>query len=183
MSIVLAFAFLAGILTILAPCTLPVVPLVLGGAAAGDRRRIAGLFVGFGASFVVVTVLAAALLASLGLTTSILRLGAVLVLGLAGLSLALPRLGDWLAARVPVPQLGLAAAGGGFGGGLVLGAGIGLVWAPCVGPIMAAVIAAAVVSGPTVGTVAVASAYVAGAIVPLAAIARWGRRITATAGG
>jgi cytochrome c biogenesis protein CcdA/thiol-disulfide isomerase/thioredoxin len=183
MTVVVAFAFVAGLLTILAPCTLPVVPLVLGGATGGDRRKVAGLFLGFGASFVVVTVVAAALLAEVGLTTSVLRLAAVVLLGLAGLTLALPRLGDFIAAHVPSRATRLTGSGKGFAGGLAVGAGIGLVWAPCVGPIMAAVIAAAVVSGPTAATVAVASAYVAGAIVPLAAIARWGRGATSAVDG
>ena len=48
MLIVLAFAFVAGLLTILAPCTLPVVPLVFGAAATGGRRRSAGILAGFG---------------------------------------------------------------------------------------------------------------------------------------
>ena len=69
----------------------------------------------------------------------------------------------------------------GLFGGLAIGAGIGLIWAPCVGPIMAAVIAAAVVSGPSPLAAAIAAAYVAGAVIPLAAIARWGRRATGTA--
>src|SRR6185436_5499244 len=55
--IVLGFAFVAGLLTILAPCTLPVIPLVLGGATGGGRRRIAAIFTGFAASFVGATVL------------------------------------------------------------------------------------------------------------------------------
>jgi cytochrome c biogenesis protein CcdA/thiol-disulfide isomerase/thioredoxin len=179
----LGFAFVAGLLTILAPCTLPVVPLVLGGASGGDRRRIAGLLLGFGASFVAATVLAAALLAALGVTTDLLRTGAIVILGLAGLTLALPWLGDRLAARLPARVVRLTVAGEGLTSGVVLGAGIGLVWAPCVGPIMAAVIAAAVVSGPSLAALAIAIAYVAGAVIPLAAIARWSRRATAPLGG
>lgn len=184
--IVLAFAFVAGLLTILAPCTLPVVPLVLGGAAGGGRLRIGAIFVGFGASFVAVTVVFAAALASLGVTTDRLRLGAAVVLGLVGLSLAWPRVAR-IFDRALVPLQQRAAAGrlsspgarqGGLLGGLAIGAGIGLIWAPCVGPIMAAVIAAAVVSGPNPLVVAIAAVYVAGAIIPLAAIARWGRRAT-----
>jgi len=183
--IVLAFAFVAGLLTILGPCTLPVVPLVLGGAAAGGRRRIGAIFVGFGASFLAVTVVFAAALASLGVTTDRLRLGAAIVLGLVGLSLAWPRVAR-IFDRALVPLQGRAAGNfaspgqrhGGLLGGLAIGAGIGLIWAPCVGPIMAAVIAAAVVSGPSPLAVAIAAAYVAGAVIPLAAIARWGRRAT-----
>src|SRR6266851_3831426 len=148
--IVLAFAFVAGLFTILAPCTLPVVPLVLGAATGGGRRRIVGLFLGFGASFLAVTVVFAAALASLGVSTDRLRLGAAVVLGLVGLSLAWPRVARIFdRALVPVQQR--AAVGrlspparrqGGLLGGLAIGAGIGLIWAPCVGPIMAAMIAA-----------------------------------------
>ena len=186
--IVLAFAFTAGLLTILAPCTLPVIPLVLGGAAGGGQRRIVGIFVGFGVSFLAVTVVFAAVLAAAGVTTDRLRIGAAVVLGLVGLSLAWPRVSHIVArALAPVQGLGgkpvavdrpLAAGGGGLLGGFAIGAGIGLIWAPCVGPIMAAVIAAAAVSGPTPLAVAIAAAYIAGAVIPLAAIARRGRRAT-----
>ena len=184
--LVLGFAFVAGLLTILAPCTLPVIPLVLGGASGGGQRRIAGIFVGFGAAFVAVTVVFAALLAGLGVTTDRIRIAAAVVLGLVGLSLAWPRVGR-IVDRLLAPVQQRAVAGRpvsmdrpreGFLGGLAIGAGIGLIWAPCVGPIMAAVIAAAVVSGPSPLAVAIAAAYVAGAVIPLAAIARWGRRAT-----
>jgi len=184
--LVLGFAFVAGILTILAPCTLPVVPLVLGGATGGGRRRIGGLFAGFATSFVVATVLVAAVLASTGLTTDRLRLLAVAILGLVGLTLAIPRLGTWVARRIPARAARFGAsssASSGLRSGFAIGAGIGLVWAPCVGPIMAAVIAAAAVSGPTPAAVAIALAYLAGAVIPLAAIARWGRRATASIDG
>ena len=184
--IVLAFALVAGILTILAPCTLPVIPLVLGSATGGGGRRIGGIFIGFGASFLAVTVVFAAALATLGVSTDRLRLGAAAVLGLVGLSLAWPRLAGILDRTLaPVQQRAAArtvltpgAGQGGLVGGLAIGAGIGLIWAPCVGPIMAAVIAAVVVSGPSPLAVAIAAAYVAGAVIPLAAIARWSRRVT-----
>ena len=184
--IVLAFAFLAGLLTILAPCTLPVIPLVLGGAAGRGRRRIAGIFIGFGATFLAVSVVFAATLATLGVTTDRLRLGAAVVLGLVGLSLAWPRVArifDRMLApiqqrAVDGPLASPKSHAAGLLGGLAIGAGIGLIWAPCVGPIMAAVIAAATVSGPTPVAVAIAAAYIAGAVIPLAAIARWGRRAT-----
>lgn len=187
MVLILGFAVIAGILTILAPCTLPVVPLILGAAAADGRRRVAGLLLGFGLTFIGATVLLASALAAAGLTTGTLRLAGAVVLGAAGLSLALP----WLGARLdrflgPLARGGTRLAGGstgsGLGGGLVLGGAIGLIWAPCVGPIMAAVIAVAVSRGPSVETVAIAAAYVAGAAIPLGLIAGWGRRATRSLG-
>ena len=172
MLIVVFFAFVAGVLTILAPCTLPVVPLVLGASATGGRRRTLGIFVGFGGAFVVTTVLLAAVLAAAGLSTDGLRIGSAILLGLVGLTLAVDRVGTWVGGRLdPIAELGTRLVGrrtsDGFAGGVVLGAGIGLVWAPCVGPIMAGVIAAAATRGPSVEALAIAAAYVGGAAVPL----------------
>ena len=188
MLIVLGFAFVAGVLTILAPCTLPVVPLVFGAAAAGGRRRSVGVVAGFGLTFVVAAVVLASALAAAGLTTDRLRFASAVVLGVVGLTLVSSRI-EALAGRslAPVAGFGTTLAAGrpgdGLVGGLVLGGAIGLVWAPCVGPIMAAVIASAVTHGPSVETVAIALAYVAGAMVPIAIIAGWGRRANRTLEG
>ena len=186
MIVVLAFAFVAGLLTILAPCSLPVIPVVLG-AAGARSARIAGVFIGFAVTFILVTVLVASLLASLGISTAGLRILAAGVLAIVGASLAVPALGARLERWVGAPgasQRPLSTGQStGLGKGLVIGASIGLVWAPCVGPIMAAVIAAAAVNGPSPAAVLIASAYVLGAIVPLAAIARWGRRFSAASAG
>ena len=73
--------------------------------------------------------------------------------------------------------------GDGLAGGLVLGAAIGLVWAPCVGPIMAGVIAAAAVGGPSADGLLIAVGYVVGVAVPLAIVARWGSAVGVAATG
>jgi cytochrome c biogenesis protein CcdA/thiol-disulfide isomerase/thioredoxin len=172
-------AFVAGILTILSPCVLPVVPLVVGAGSTGRMGRLVGVVVGFGATFVLTTVLVASVLSASGLSTSAVRLGAVLVLGVFGLTLVVPQLQAAVerAVATRLPAWGaMRPAGDGLAGGLALGAAIGLVWAPCVGPIMAAAVAAAVVSGPSIASVVPAIAYVAGAAIPLAAIALLGRR-------
>ncbi len=188
MLIVLGFAFLAGVLTILAPCTLPVVPLVFGAAATGGRRRTVGIVAGFGLTFVLAAVVLASALAAAGVATDQLRFASAVVLGIVGLTLVSRRI-EALAGRrlAPVAAFGTSVADGrpgdGLIGGLVLGGAIGLVWAPCVGPIMAAVIAAAVSHGPSLETVAIALAYVAGAIVPIAIVAGWGRRASRALGG
>jgi len=185
MPLVLTFAFIAGLLTIVAPCTLPVVPLVLGVGSGGSGRRAVGIVLGFGASFVLLSVLLASLLATAGLSTGQLRTASALVLAILGTCLAVPVLGDrltgWLA---PLGRLGsgVGARSNGLLPGMAVGAGIGIVWAPCVGPIMAAVLAAAATSGPTVQGLAVATAYVVGAALPLLAIAALGRRAVRAAG-
>jgi len=188
MLVILVFSFVAGILTILAPCTLPVVPLVLGAAATGGRQRTLGILAGFSLTFVAAAVLLASALAAAGLTTDRLRLASAIVLGLVGLTLVLGRVGTWAERRLaPIAGFGARLAGrrpgDGLVGGLVLGGAIGLVWAPCVGPIMAGVIAAAAIDGPSAETVLIALAYVAGAAVPVAIVAGWGRRASDAMGG
>ena len=181
MPLVLLFAFVAGILTILSPCILPVIPLVVGTASGGSSRRLIGIVVGFAGTFVAVTVLLAAALAAAGLTTDRLRLLSALLLLLFGATLAIPPMGRWFETRSSVPArvggvLFDTRPGSGVLGGIVLGGAIGVVWAPCVGPIMAAVIATAVTAGPTPEAAAIALAYAAGAALPLLLVGRLGRR-------
>ena len=168
MLLVLGFAFVAGLLTILAPCTLPVVPFVLGTGTIGGRRRALGFVIGFGATFVALSVVLASTLAVVGFSTNMLRVASALALCSFGAWLAVPAFGDRLASRIPrLVAFGspvLAAESGGLVGGIATGAAVGLVWAPCVGPIMASVLAVAATSGPTLRTVAIATAYVAGAV-------------------
>lgn len=182
MVIAVALAFVAGLLTILAPCVAPVIPLVLGAATTGDRRRSMGILTGFLVAFVVVTILLAPILAQTGLTTDGVRIASAVLLGLVGLTIVIPRLGELVGSRLtPIANLGARLAGRGPGdglaGGLVLGVAIGLVWAPCVGPLMAGVIASAAVHGPSVETLLIAGAYVLGTVPPLALLARWGSRV------
>jgi cytochrome c biogenesis protein CcdA/thiol-disulfide isomerase/thioredoxin len=179
-----AFAFVAGVLTILAPCTLPVAPLILGAGSAGSVRRPLGIVLGFGASFVLAAVLLASVLETVGLTSQ-LRVGSALVLGAVGASLALPAVGRRLERQLaPLSRLApmTTSRSGGLLAGVAIGAAIGLLWAPCVGPLMATVLAVAATSGPTAQAVLIAVAYVAGAALPLLAIAALGRRAIAAAG-
>jgi cytochrome c biogenesis protein CcdA/thiol-disulfide isomerase/thioredoxin len=181
--VVLLFAFVAGILTILGPCTLPVVPLALGIGAAGGRQRAVGVVLGFCLTFVAVTVALGAVLAAAGLGSG-LRIASAIVLGIAGLAIAVPRV-EAMADRAlaPISRAGGtlvrpvgSKSSGGLLTGLVLGSAIGLVWAPCVGPIMAAVIAVAATRGPTPETFSIATSYVAGAAIPVALLLVAGRR-------
>ena len=188
MILILATAFLAGVLTIVAPCIAPVVPLVLGAASTGGRRRSLGILAGFGLSFLTVTILLASALAGAGVTTDGLRTASAAFLGFVGLTIAVPRIDRLLGTRLaPVAGLGSGLAhrrpGDGLAGGLVLGGAIGLIWAPCVGPIMAGVMATAAVHGPSVETLAIAGAYVVGVALPLSIVAFWGTRAAAAVRG
>jgi len=188
MPLLLAISFLAGALTILAPCALPIVPLVLGTGIGGGRWRPLGIVLGLAGSFTLATVVLVGLLTGLGFTTSTLRVIAVLALAGFGLTMAMPELGERMTrALTPLAAHGtrLGSRGtslGGLAGGIVLGSALGLVWAPCSGPIMAGVIAIAVSRGPTPDSVAIAVAYAAGASLPLLGVALGGRSLVRRAG-
>src|ERR671923_1192038 len=99
MLLLLGVAFVAGVVTAISPCVLPVLPIVLAGGATGGGRRPYAIVAGLVASFTVFTLAATALLSALGLPDDLLRNIAIGVLLLVGLSLLVP----WLGALVERP--------------------------------------------------------------------------------
>jgi len=139
----LGLAFLAGALSVLSPCVLPILPIVLGAATTQHRLGPAALAGGLALSFVAIGLFFATIGFSLGLDSGVLREIAAVVLMAIGLVLVLPPLQARLAvAAGPVGQWTDERFGdfsrhglqGQFGLGLLLGA----VWSPCVGPTLGA---------------------------------------------
>lgn len=139
----LGLAFLAGILSVLSPCVLPLLPLVLGAAASEHKLGPAALAAGLALSFVVIGLFVATVGFAIGLDAGIFRTGAAIMLILIGLVLMVPAAQTRLAVVAgPVSNWteshfgGFSTAGlpGQFGVGLLLGA----VWSPCVGPTLGA---------------------------------------------
>ena len=142
------FAYFAGLLTLINPCVLPVLPIVLVSALNASRLGPVALAAGMSLSFVAFGVLVTAFGSSIGLTQDRLaEIGAVLMIGF-GLILVVPM----FAARFETATAGLAARAdrqidtvdtsglrGQFIGGLLLGA----VWSPCIGPTLGGAIALA----------------------------------------
>jgi cytochrome c biogenesis protein CcdA len=136
-------AFVAGLMSILSPCVLPLLPIVLGAAASEHKRGPVALAAGFSLSYVAVGIFVAAIGFSIGLGADRFRsFGAVLLVVIGGI-LLLPALqtrlavaggpvGNWVDQRFQGASL--AGVGGQFGAGLLLGA----VWSPCVGPTLGA---------------------------------------------
>jgi cytochrome c-type biogenesis protein len=139
----LGLAFVAGILSVLSPCVLPLLPLVLGAAASEHRLGPAALAAGLALSFVAIGLFVATLGFAIGLDAGIFRTGGAIMLILVGLILMVPTAQTRLAvAAGPVSNWtenwfgGFSSASllGQFGVGLLLGA----VWSPCVGPTLGA---------------------------------------------
>jgi cytochrome c biogenesis protein CcdA/thiol-disulfide isomerase/thioredoxin len=180
MVLLILFAFLAGIGTALSPCVLPVLPLALGAGATGGRRRPLGIVTGLALSFTFVTVAFVYVIHWLGLPDDLLRNIAIAGLILFGIALVVPKLGDRLEAWLSriVPQGAGRRGGEGFGSGLLVGFGLGAVYTPCAGPILAGVITLSASQSFTAGRLATALAYGVGSAVALYFLMLGGRRLT-----
>ncbi len=171
MLVLLAIGFVAGIVTALSPCVLPVLPIVLAGGATG--RRPLAIIAGIVVSFTVFTLFAAWLLDVLGLPADLLRNLAIVLLLLVAATLLWPKVGELLAR--PLQALSRRRSGD-LGGGFLLGASLGLVFVPCAGPVLAAVTVIAAQREVGLDGVLLTLAYAAGVAVPLLAIALVGKR-------
>src|SRR3954454_4957721 len=140
-SVLVLFAFLAGAGTALSPCVLPVLPALLSASATGGPRRPLGIVLGLAVTFTVTIVGLATVVDGVGLGDSLLRDLAIVALALFGLAVAIPRLGDRLEAPLSrLARFGPKSGGRGFWSGLLVGGALGFVYAPCAGPVLAAVI-------------------------------------------
>lgn len=186
MILLIAFAFLAGAGTALSPCVLPILPAVLGAGVTGGSRRPLGIVAGLVLSFTFATVALVYVIDALGLPNDIQRTIAVAVLVVFGVSLLIPPVADRFEAGISriVPRLAPdPRRRDGLGGGLVVGAGLGLVYAPCAGPILAGVITVSAAQELTAERLAVALAYSLGTGVVLFALMKGGRRLVGSLRG
>lgn len=184
MVLLILFGFLAGAGTALSPCVLPVLPIVLSAGATGGRRRPLGIVVGLTVAFTFATVALVYVLDALGLPDTLLRTLAIVVLLAFGVALLTPPLAARLEGRLSgvAARLGARPArtsGDGFGSGLLVGASLGLVYAPCAGPVLAGVITVSASQPFTAGRLAVALAYGVGSALVLYLLMLGGRRLTA----
>jgi cytochrome c biogenesis protein CcdA/thiol-disulfide isomerase/thioredoxin len=175
MVILILLSALIGAGTALSPCALPVLPALLSAGAAGGRRRPLAIVLGLSLTFLVSIIGGGVLLRHLGLGGTTLRNLGIVVLVVAGVAAIVPSIAERLERPLAaLSRLGPRRAGDGFWSGLVVGGALGFVYAPCAGPVLAAVVSVSAVTGRTV---AVALAYVAGSALVLGAIALGGRRV------
>jgi cytochrome c biogenesis protein CcdA len=141
-----ALAFAAGLLTIAAPCVLPMLPIVLGGSLNGSNgARPLFITAGFIAAFVTVTLLFSLFSDIAGVSAQALRNAAIAGLALSGLLMLWRRPFDALVLRTNglVDRWALAVpgrAGTRRLGGFVLGLSLGAVWTPCAGPVLGTIL-------------------------------------------
>jgi cytochrome c-type biogenesis protein len=188
--------FIAGILSILSPCVLPILPVVLGVAASQHRFGPGALALGLALSFVILGLFLATIGQAIGLDADRLRLlAAVLIIAMGAVLM------------LPVLQLRLAVASGPIGnfadqhfgavrrdgltGSFLTGVLLGAVWSPCVGPTLGAASLLAAEGRDLFQVAGVMLAFGLGAALPLLALGwlsrqtmmRWRNRMLAAGGG
>ena len=170
--LIILLAYLGGILTILSPCILPVLPFVFARADRSFMRGTLPLLAGMAATFAIVATLAAVGGGWAVRANAVGRWGALILLALFGVALIFPiiserltrpvvALGSRLSERQPGEKESIWSSA-------VLGIATGLLWAPCAGPILGIIFTAAAFKGASVGTTLLLLAYALGAATSLA---------------
>jgi cytochrome c biogenesis protein CcdA/thiol-disulfide isomerase/thioredoxin len=172
-------AYLGGMLTIVSPCILPVLPFVFANAGRSFTRGALPMLAGMALTFAIVATLAAVGGSWAVQANAVGRWIALLLLALFGLALVFPSLSD--RATRPLVALGSRLSERqdqeSIWSSAILGVATGLLWAPCAGPILGIIFTAAAIQGATLGTSLLLLAYALGAATSLALALLVGGRV------
>ena len=178
--LLLIVAYLGGVLTILSPCILPVLPFVFARADRPFRSHGLPMLLGMALAFSAIATLAAVGGGWVVALNEYGRYAAIALLAVFGVTLLFPSVADRLSR--PLVALGLRLSGpasekASVFSPLLLGVGTGLLWAPCAGPILGLILTGAALNGASIGTSLLLLAYAAGACTSLAAALLFGGRL------
>ncbi len=169
MLLLIAFAFLAGVVTVLSPCILPLLPIILSSSDGTGKQKPLGVVIGFVASFTFFTLFLSTIVRVSGIPAESLRFFSIAVLATFGASLLIPKIQAQIeiifskfANHMPAGQ-----SRTGLWGGIVVGLSLGLLWTPCVGPILASVISLAFTGTVTTLAFVITLAYAVGTAIPM----------------
>ncbi|MCP1441512.1 cytochrome c biogenesis protein CcdA/thiol-disulfide isomerase/thioredoxin [Pseudomonas sp. GGS8] len=180
----LVLAYLGGVLTIVSPCILPVLPFVFARTGQPFMKSGLPLLAGMALTFALVASLAAV---GGGWVVQVNQYGrwlALLFVALFGLTLLLPRLAERLTRPLVAAGGRLSEAAGADtrprpGASFLIGVATGLLWAPCAGPILGLLLTGAALQGASIATTLLLLAYAAGAATSLAAALLLGGKVFA----
>jgi cytochrome c biogenesis protein CcdA/thiol-disulfide isomerase/thioredoxin len=178
--LLLVLAYLGGILTILSPCILPVLPFVFARSDQPFHRSGLPLLAGMTATFALVASLAVVGGAWAVRANQYGRIAALILFALFGLTLLFSSLAERLTrplVRLGDRLYGSAEAGGDVGRSFVLGIATGLLWTPCAGPILGLILTGAALSGASARTAILLLVYAAGAATSLTVALLAGGRV------
>jgi cytochrome c biogenesis protein CcdA/thiol-disulfide isomerase/thioredoxin len=180
--LLLLIGFVAGLLTVVSPCILPVLPAVIAsGVTAGGRKRALAIALGLAAAFGLSALFSIRVLQALGLPLGLRYDIAIAVLFVLAIGFIVPPVGSLL--ERPFARLGLNRAPSSTAGGVVLGAMLGLLYLPCAGPILATIAAVGSSHGSLSGSaVALTAAYSIGIALPVFGLVMLSSRMSTATG-
>lgn len=171
-------AFLGGVLTVLSPCILPILPILIGRSLQSHRfgpvALVAGLVGGFAGAGSLLGI-ASQELASL---MTFLRFLAIAILLILGFLAIFPEWGYRLMSRLPRGRSPRPGDRAGWLGEFWLGTQLGLLWVPCAGPVLGGILVLAAVEHEVLGAFGLLTIFGTGAALPMLAIAYGGRTVT-----
>lgn len=172
MILLVIFAFLAGIVTVLSPCILPLLPIILSSTGGGKKYKPLGVVTGFVLSFTFFTLSLSALVKLSGIPADSLRTLSIIVLLAFGLSLLSTKAQSVIemAFGKLTGRLPQVHNNSGFTGGIIIGISLGLLWTPCVGPILASVISLALSGTVNSQALFITLSYSLGTAIPMLVI-------------
>lgn len=171
MVVLLIFAFLAGLTTILAPCIWPLLPIILASSTTGNHRKPLGITLGILISFSTLTLSISYVVMLFHFDPNILRIIASITIGFLGLTMLIPRL--LMAYELVITKLSSFIAGRsiathhGFFGGFITGLSLGIIWSPCAGPILATIATLGVTQAVDGQVILITIFYAIGVGIPL----------------
>jgi len=173
-------AFAAGLLTVAAPCVLPLLPVVLGATAAGGPgARPVFIAAGFALSFTLLALAFGSVQHLLGLEQQTVRNLASGLLVVFGLCMVWPGAFQRLSIACGgllnrVSQVG-DRAGPGWAGGILVGVSLGAIWTPCAGPVLATILTLVATQSSWAASAGLLALYALGAALPMLGIAYGGQ--------
>ncbi|NOJ44115.1 cytochrome c biogenesis CcdA family protein [Bradyrhizobium australiense] len=175
----LVLALLAGVVTVAAPCTLPMLPILLGTSVGQTGKvRPAMIALGFVMSFSMAALLLSAITRVFDFDPNHLRNAAAILLVGFGVLMIWPASFEWLSTRIGGYSGSSVTSRQGAIGGFVLGMTLGLVWTPCAGPVLGSILTVVATSKDTAWASLLLVVYAIGAALPMLAIAYGGQAVT-----
>jgi cytochrome c biogenesis protein CcdA/thiol-disulfide isomerase/thioredoxin len=180
--ITIFLGFLEGFVLILSPCILSILPIILASSLAGSKRRPLGIIIGFTCTFALFALFARQLVQYSGIDLNLIRYiayGFLILLSFILLSNYLTEKFNQLTQRMAaIGSISLSNQGArGFLSGLFLGGLVAVIWTPCAGPILAAIIVQIAIQKTSLSSFFTLLAFALGAAMPMFIIAFYGMKV------
>jgi len=178
--------FLEGFALILSPCILPILPVFIAVSLQGGKKRPLGMLLGFVLFFALIIFFSRQLTTFIGINLDWLRYGGYFILMLLGIMMVtgygMDKLTQWLSSwiKTDVGAQLMQRSRPGFFSGIILGGLLAVIWTPCAGPILAAVLVQTVIQKADSASFLILLFFAAGAVLPLFVLALYGQKLVKT---